>query len=120
MDEHQTQVAFFKWLRLKMPDVYEVAYAIPNGGQRHIRVATKLKAEGVKAGIPDICIPIGRHGFHALYIEMKSLTGAPTKKQLEKMNALSRWKNMCALCKGLDAAIDTVTAYMDERERIIY
>ena len=31
----------------------------PNGGFRHARVAAKLKAEGVKAGVPDvwICTP---------------------------------------------------------------
>ncbi len=63
-------------------------YAVPNGGDRHKAVAAKLKAEGVKAGVPDLCLPfpkplvvdfyaeaIGvdvRPGWHGLYIEMKS------------------------------------------------
>lgn len=60
-------------------------YAIPNGGQRDKITAGKLKAEGVKRGVPDICLPLpmykepcagsARIGTFAqycgLYVEMK-------------------------------------------------
>lgn len=46
-------------------------HAIPNGGQRHKAVAGKMKAEGVKRGVPDVCLPVPRGPWHGLYIEMK-------------------------------------------------
>jgi len=112
MTEHQIQKAFFHWLRLKMRGVYDVAYAIPNGGQRHIAVAAKLKAEGVKAGVPDICIPIARHGFNALYIELKTGKGKATPGQVDFMDKLTQCNNLTVLCRGLDAAIDAIEGYM--------
>lgn len=50
--EHHIQKAIANYL-----DLLGLCYfAVPNGGQRHVRVAAKLKAEGVKAGVPDIAI----------------------------------------------------------------
>jgi len=56
----------FRWL-----------HAIPNGGSRgdtersrKIRGA-QLKAQGVKAGVSDMCLPVKRNGFSGLYIELK-------------------------------------------------
>ena len=46
-------------------------HAIPNGGKRNKIVAAKLKAGGVKSGVLDVFLPLARHGFHGLYIEMK-------------------------------------------------
>ena len=48
--EHQVQVAICNYL-----DLRKVCYfAIPNGGKRNIITASKLKAEGVKKGVPDL------------------------------------------------------------------
>lgn len=53
-------------------------FAIPNGGLRDKITAGKLKAEGVKPGVPDIFVPFPRYVGHApcsiahgLFIEMK-------------------------------------------------
>ena len=35
-------------------------FRIPNGGSRHPAEAARLKAQGVKAGVPDLCIPVAR------------------------------------------------------------
>lgn len=47
------------------------AYAIPNGGKRDKITAGKLKAEGVKPGVPDIHVPFAIQPYHGLYVEMK-------------------------------------------------
>ena len=63
--EHQEQVALFNWAKFfenKCKDL-GMMYAIPNGGKRHIAVARKLKAEGVKAGVPDIFLAVPVEGF---------------------------------------------------------
>lgn len=73
MSEHDEQRTFFQILALnerKHPELKWV-FAIPNGGDRHPAVAAKLRAEGVKAGIHDVCIPIARGGYHGAFIEFK-------------------------------------------------
>lgn len=114
MSEHEIQKAFFQWLAFKNPKVYRLAFAIPNGGHRHIAVAAKLKAEGVKSGVPDIFIPVAQKGFHGLFIEVKTEKGTPTKAQLIMMDELASQGYMVVLCKGLDAIIDTVESYFHE------
>jgi hypothetical protein len=49
-----------KWVRA-IKDAYPVLkllYAVPNGRDRNIYVARKLKAEGVLAGVADLCLPV--------------------------------------------------------------
>ena len=58
-------------------------HAIPNGGKRDIRTAAMLKAEGVKPGVPDICLPVPRGGKHGLYIELKRRKGGTVSKAQE-------------------------------------
>lgn len=46
-------------------------YAIPNGGFRDKVTAGKLKAEGVKRGVPDIFLPALRGTWAGMYVELK-------------------------------------------------
>lgn len=46
-------------------------YAIPNGGLRDKATAGKLKAEGVKRGVPDIFLPLIVGTWAGLYVELK-------------------------------------------------
>jgi hypothetical protein len=66
-DEHKLQVAICKYLDLCG---YEF-FAIPNGGLRNIKVAAKLKQEGVKAGVADLFVAISNGKYHGLFIEVK-------------------------------------------------
>lgn len=49
-------------------------FHVPNGGRRDIGTATNLKKQGVKPGIPDICIMFG--GGIMIFIELKCATGS--------------------------------------------
>ena len=62
--EHFEQVALVTWWRVQFPRVRILA--IPNGGDRSLLVAKKLKAEGVQPGVPDLFVPAWN-----LWIEMK-------------------------------------------------
>jgi len=62
--EHQVQVAICQYLDIRGV----VHFAIPNGGKRNVITATKLKKEGVKAGVPDLCII---HEGMAFFLEVK-------------------------------------------------
>ena len=54
--EHVEQVRLFAWAKYACSTLPKLSllYAIPNGGARHKAVAAKLRAEGVKPGVPDI------------------------------------------------------------------
>lgn len=52
----------------------ELLYAIPNSGHGSkfgTMRGANMKAEGLKAGFPDICLPVANKTCHALYIELK-------------------------------------------------
>ena len=53
----------------KYPEL-KLLYHVPNGGSRNTLEAANLKRQGVKAGVPDLCLPVARQGHHGLYIEM--------------------------------------------------
>jgi len=71
--EHDEQAGVCDWLDAKFPGVRY--FAIPNGGHRAIKTAKMLKREGVKAGVPDMYIPVWR-----LWIEMKRVKGGRIEK----------------------------------------
>ena len=73
MSEAQEQVLLFQWARMqeKVHPELRLMFHIPNGGKRNLKEAANLKRQGVKAGIPDIFLPVARNEKHGLYIEMK-------------------------------------------------
>ena len=66
--EHVEQATFVTMFEMQHPGVR--IFAIPNGGLRHKGVAQKLKAEGLKKGVPDLFIPAW-----LLWVEMKREKG---------------------------------------------
>lgn len=66
--EHEEQRELVRRFRKAWPAVRIMA--IPNGGHRHLAVATKLRAEGVVAGVPDLFVP-----EWSMWIEMKRRQG---------------------------------------------
>ncbi|WP_243546189.1 VRR-NUC domain-containing protein [Pseudodesulfovibrio tunisiensis] len=112
--EHEEQVAFFNWANDCLPpEVEPLLYAIPNGGHRLPAVAGKLKAEGVKPGVPDICLAWPRLGYHGLYIEMKRQKGGRLSDAQKRMiSALRRAGYLVRVCKGDFEAREALQEYM--------
>ena len=115
--EHEEQVRVVSWCNL-MTDRgcgdYDLIYAIANGGARSKATAGKLKAEGVKKGVPDLCLPVQRGDYAALYIEMKREKGGRvTEEQSEYMKRLERAGNKCVVCHGAEEAKAAIQAYME-------
>ncbi len=112
--EHQEQAALFEWAAWNSPRVpaLKLLYAIPNGGKRDKATAAKLKAEGVKAGVPDICLPIARRGYHGFYIELKIGMNRPTKDQLAWLEALKLEGYMTDVSYGWQEAAHKIIRYL--------
>lgn len=108
--EAQEQIAVVDYCDIKNIPIY----AIPNGGKRNPIEAAHLKAQGVKAGVPDLCIPMARRGFHGLYIEMKVGRNKPTKKQIEWGLRLRAEDYDVRVCYSADEAIRVIKEYTKE------
>lgn len=114
--EHDHQVALFEWVALQSryyPDL-EGLFAIPNGGLRHPMTARKLKAEGVKAGVPDVFLSIARGKYHGLFLELKVGRNKPTRLQEEWLEFLQSQGYRAEVCRGWEAAAKTIMAYLSE------
>ncbi len=112
--ESEEQQALFQWATLmtgRYPEL-ELLYHVPNGGARNPATAGRLKAEGVKAGVPDVCLPVPRGIYHGLYIEMKVKPNRPTKDQLHWLELLSRQGHKTAVCYSWKEASALLEKYL--------
>lgn len=112
--EHFEQVALFRWAeyQVKARPELSLLFAIPNGGHRHPATAAKLKAEGVKAGVPDICLPVAKGEYHGLFIELKAGRNKPTPTQVQWHARLSYEGYRVTVCWGWEAAREAIEEYL--------
>jgi len=100
----------------------ELLYAIPNGGHRNKATAGKLKAEGVKSGVPDLHLPIARGGYHSLYVEMKKPPeggkGRLSPTQIWWRDRLIDEGHAVVTCHGATAGIEAIRVYLVTPEGI--
>jgi hypothetical protein len=114
--EHNEQVALIRLCRAyanQYPELIAI-YAIPNGGARTAVTGARLKAEGVKPGIPDLHLPVARGGYHSLYIEMKAGTNKPSVSQLAIMDLLRDCGNQVIVCYSAEEAMVNILVYLKQ------
>ena len=111
--EHAEQKALFAWWRTQYRHMEPLLIAIPNGGARTLRTGAMLKAEGVRAGVPDIFLAYPAGGYHGLWIEMKRRVHAYTSQEQKFMLGVFRKAGYdCAVCYGWDQAREKIQSYL--------
>lgn len=125
LDEHQQQAALVKWFAGHFPQY--LFFAIPNGGKLPYKKAiskktgksisisperTKLLAEGMVPGIPDLFLPVARGGYHGLFIEMKTEKGTLSPEQKAIHPRLTNEDYMVVVAYGLEAAKTFIIDYL--------
>jgi hypothetical protein len=111
-------VNWAKWQRFNGQPIIDDLHAIPNGGARHPAVAGKLKAEGVKRGIPDLMLTIPVPPYHGLFIEMKARGGRLTEEQREQIARLQARGYHAVCCVGFDDARIAIERYLGMAGRV--
>jgi len=117
--EHQIQCEWFNWLHYlsDLPqDITDLIYAVPNGGARRPKEAIRLKAEGVKAGIPDVNIDIPSPTYHGMRIEFKKPGGLLSPHQVVKHRLLREAGYYVVTCDSVDSAISALEKYCGKYE----
>lgn len=128
--ESAHQIALFCWAghpetRTIYPELRWM-HAIPNGGLRSAVTASRLKMEGVRAGVADIHLPASRGAFCGLYIEMKapgkeSKTGknpvqGASEDQLEFRDFVESQGYVWHICYSFEQAKQVIINYLEERD----
>jgi hypothetical protein len=117
--EEAQQTAYFLWCainKVHSPEL-EWAFAIPNGGKRDVITAGKLKAQGVKPGVPDVMVPsiqiVGTQTFAGLWLELKKRKGGIVSEDQRRWQAyLSNHGYAHRICAGYEAMRDATKQYL--------
>lgn len=120
--EHEEQVALFQWAEGSGIEALELFFHIPNGGHRHPAVGAKLKAQGTKAGVPDLFLAVPRQvredgelvWKHGLFIELKRAgnEGRLSPSQGDWIARLREQGYAVAVCHGCEEAIAAILEYL--------
>jgi hypothetical protein len=72
-----------------------------------------MKAAGVKKGIPDLCLPFPRKGYHGLYLEVNANNGSVSREQKECIAFLQEQGYCVCVGKGYDQCVDALRSYLE-------
>ena len=116
-DEQRVVVQWAEMSTANYPDV-DLLYHIPNGGYRNGREAARFRRMGVRAGMPDLHLPVAKGIYHSLYIELKRTKGGRVSEaQARMMKKLQKAGNLVVVCYGAEDAIKTIMSYYKYGEK---
>jgi len=121
--EKDEQAQLFRWagcVSVTHPELVTL-HAIPNAGGyaggygNNLARVQAAKREGVRAGVPDIHLPVARGGYCSLYIELKrqnATASAVSERQRDWHIRLCEAGNAVHVCCGWEAARDVILEYL--------
>ena len=121
--EHSQQAALFAWSAL--PEVRATypqlkwMFAVPNGFYSTAAQKAKMKAEGLKDGVPDIflmwriiSVTNVNNRWNGLVMEMKAKNGRLSDEQVEWIKHLTSQGYAATVVKGFEAAKEVIINYL--------
>lgn len=119
--ESEEQQALFRWAQFnsgKYPEL-RLMYHIPNEGKRSVTTGRRMRLEGLRSGVPDICIPVARGGYSALYVEMKRRKGGRVSDEQKRwLNDLNAAGNAAIVCRGWEEAAERIVEYLTDELKV--
>jgi hypothetical protein len=113
--EEAEQILVMGWANVAAASYPMLDYLIhvPNGGKRGPAEAARLKASGVRAGVPDLLLLYPCWGYSGLAIEMKRAdhSNHATPEQREWLARLRAAGWAVAICYGAPEAIRVISGY---------
>lgn len=100
----------FACRRYRLPEA--LLFAIPNGGQRSAITGARLKAEGVRAGIPDMFLAHPSGVFHGLFLELKVKGGRLSDSQKANIEELRKQGFAVFVPFGFEEAKTAIEKYL--------
>ncbi len=112
--EENEQTFLFRWAAFAEGQYPELSlmYHIPNEGKRSKATGGRLKAQGLKSGVPDVCLPTAHGGYIGLYIEMKVKPNRPTENQKKWLRSLRDVGHLTAVAYDWEEAKNLIEDYL--------
>jgi hypothetical protein len=119
--EHGHQAAIFCWAQQSGIEELKWLFAVPNGFYGTAAQKSKMKAEGLRPGVPDIWLPVPmrfmddngvRNNYCGLVIELKVGKNKPSTEQQEWIDYLNDNGYRAIVCYGWESARDTILMYL--------
>lgn len=112
--EDAMQIELFSLIDAAIPETPALlmAYHVPNGGARSAAVGGRLKAMGVRRGVPDVAFDAPRGPFHGLRIELKMPGRKQTPEQIAWADRLRAEGYLYLVCYSAAAAFRAFRFYL--------
>lgn len=120
--EHSQQAALFCWAADNCGQYPPLGFmfAVPNGFYGDSGQKAKMKAEGLRTGVPDVMLPYPVYRsiylnlmYHGLFIEMKVKKNKADVDQIKYISYLRSSNYYVAICYNWEEARDTLIAYLE-------
>jgi hypothetical protein len=113
LSEHQHQVAYFTWAARSGLTALDALHSVPNGAGRKTRSNVLwAAAEGLKAGQPDVELPVARGGFLGLAIEFKFDKNNCSAEQIRRLTLYQKNGWLAVVCWDWEAAKRVTEGYL--------
>jgi hypothetical protein len=116
--EQAVVIRWCLWHESRWPELRWL-FAVPNAAKR-TKFERGLNLDlGMKAGVPDLILPVPRGTYIGLAMEMKRVGGrGPSELQEMWLDGLASMGWRTQTCWGANEAIDLITSYMSQ-ERML-
>lgn len=114
--ENEIQAAYFKWVDLRKrtyPEL-ELVFHIPNGSHKSPAMRGLFKQIGLRAGVPDVLLPVDGEVGISLWIEFKSKNGRLSEEQKEWHRRLERNGHKVVVCRDWTEAANETLMHLGE------
>jgi VRR-NUC domain-containing protein len=115
--ERKSQAAVVDWANWAAGTwpALRLLFAVPNAAKREKKTRGLLLAMGMKAGVPDLLLPVPRDGYIGLAIEMKRIGEKASDVQMAWIDALEEQGWRAIVCWGAGEAIEALQGYVSAR-----
>lgn len=108
--EDAIQIALMEWISLH-PYISPYIIHIPNEGKRSISFGRKLKKMGMRSGVYDLFIAMPKHGYHGMWLELKSKKGKLSAKQIMFGKDMEKQNYLPCVAWSLEDAMNIIKLY---------
>jgi len=114
VSESRIQQSFVQAMRYResVDSRYEII-AIPNEGKRTFATASRMKSEGLRAGVWDLLLLTPCHGYGGLWLETKSEKGTLSESQKDFWER-NKYKYQFSVYRNASEGIEAVERYLKD------
>lgn len=112
ISEETIHKTVMEWVRLH-PPLMGLVIHFPNEGKRTKRYGKLLNDMGMRAGVSDLFIAMGRHGYLGAWIELKSADGKVSIAQQSFLDDMCQQSYFTAVCWSIEEAVKMISWYCE-------